>query len=116
MKFFIRHLCFQFSIDKAQDFTKDQVTNGSKREGNMRPQHRSNPPEVIQPERKNVIGLVQEWPLSKKFSTGTVLLISIILFAFLIIQARTADQQLLYANLTMSDAVIGYRLAEKSKN
>lgn len=63
-----------------------------------------NPPEVIPPERKNVIGLVQEWPLSKKISTGAVLLISIVLFAFLIIQARTADQQLLYANLTMSDA------------
>lgn len=64
----------------------------------------ANPPEVIQPERKNMIGLVQEWPLSKKLSTGAVLLVSIILFAFLIIQARTADQQLLYANLTMNDA------------
>ncbi|MCP4343721.1 MAG: flagellar M-ring protein FliF [Desulfobulbaceae bacterium] len=63
-----------------------------------------NPPEVIQPKRKNMIGLVQEWPLSKKLSTGAVLLVSIILFAFLIIQARTADQQLLYANLAMSDA------------
>lgn len=62
------------------------------------------PPEIIQPQRKSVLGLVQEWPLAKKFSTGTVLLISIILFAFLIIQARTADQQLLYANLALSDA------------
>ncbi len=50
------------------------------------------------------MGLVQEWPLSKKISTGLVLLISIILFAFLIIQGRTADQQLLYANLAMNDA------------
>jgi flagellar M-ring protein FliF len=65
---------------------------------------RSNPPEVFRPERKNVITLVQEWPLSKKISTAAVLLISIVLFAFLIIQARTADQQLLYANLTLSDA------------
>ncbi len=65
---------------------------------------RSNPPEVLQPERKNLIGLIQEWPLSKKLSTGAVLLLSVFLFAFLIIQARTADQQLLYANLTMSDA------------
>ncbi len=64
----------------------------------------SSPPEVVQPERKNVIELVQEWPLSKKLSTGAVLLISVLLFAFLIIQARTADQQLLYANLAMSDA------------
>jgi len=64
----------------------------------------SNPPEVLQPERKNLIGLVQEWPLSKKLSIGAVLLLSVFLFTFLIIQARTADQQLLYANLTMSDA------------
>lgn len=65
---------------------------------------RSNPPEIFRPERKNVITLVQEWPLSKKIATVTVLLVSIVLFAFLIIQARTADQQLLYANLPMSDA------------
>jgi len=62
------------------------------------------PPQVFQPERKNVINLIQKWPLSKKISTATVLLISIILFTLLIIQARTADQQLLYANLTMTDA------------
>jgi len=65
---------------------------------------RPSPPEVIQPKKKNVISLVQEWPLSKKLSTGTVLLISVLLFAFLIFQARTADQQLLYANLAMNDA------------
>lgn len=64
----------------------------------------SNPPEVFRPERKNVITLVQEWPLSKKIVTVTVLLVSVVLFAFLIIQARTADQQLLYANLPMNDA------------
>lgn len=64
----------------------------------------SNPPEVFRPERKNVITLVQEWPLSKKIATVTVLLVSVVLFAFLIIQARTADQQLLYANLPMNDA------------
>jgi flagellar M-ring protein FliF len=64
----------------------------------------ANPPEVIVPERKNMIGLIQEWPLSKKLSTAAVLLVSIVLFAILILQARTADQQLLYANLTMSDA------------
>lgn len=62
-------------------------------------------PEVFHPpERKNVITLVREWPLSKKVSVGSVLLISVILFAFLIIQARTADEQLLYANLSMTDA------------
>jgi flagellar M-ring protein FliF len=65
---------------------------------------RPNPPDVFRPERKNVITLVREWPLSKKIATVTVLLVSVVLFAFLIIQARTADQQLLYANLPMSDA------------
>lgn len=65
---------------------------------------RSNPPEVFQPQRKNVVDLIKEWPLSKKISTAAVLLISIVLFAFLIIQARTADQQLLYANLSLTDA------------
>ncbi|WP_240744217.1 flagellar basal-body MS-ring/collar protein FliF [Desulfopila sp. IMCC35006] len=64
----------------------------------------SNPPDIIRPQKKNVFGLVQEWPLSKKISTGAVLLISMVLFAFLIIQARTADQQLLYANLALQDA------------
>lgn len=62
------------------------------------------PPEVVPPERKNLLTLVQQWPLSRKIATAAVLLISIALFTILIIQARTADQQLLYANLTMNDA------------
>ncbi len=65
---------------------------------------RSNPPDIIRPMRKSLLNLVQEWPLSKKISTAAVLLISVVLFAFLIIQARSADQQLLYANLALSDA------------
>ncbi len=56
------------------------------------------------PERKNLLQLVQAWPLSRKIATGAILLISIALFSILIIQARTADQQLLYANLSMTDA------------
>ncbi|TKB10296.1 flagellar basal-body MS-ring/collar protein FliF [Desulforhopalus sp. IMCC35007] len=55
-------------------------------------------------EKKNLIQLVQGWPLSRKVATGAVLVISIALFALLIIQARTVDQQLLYANLPMNDA------------
>jgi flagellar M-ring protein FliF len=54
--------------------------------------------------KKNLVQLVQEWPLTRKIATGAVLVISIALFALLIIQARTADQQLLYANLAMNDA------------
>lgn len=64
----------------------------------------SQPAEVVRPQRKNVLTLVQEWPLSRKIATGTVLLISLSLFALLIFQARVADQQLLYANLELNDA------------
>lgn len=56
------------------------------------------------PAKKNLVTLVREWPLSRKIATAAVLLISLGLFAILIFQARTADQQLLYANLEMNDA------------
>ncbi|MFT5698038.1 MAG: flagellar M-ring protein FliF [Desulforhopalus sp.] len=54
--------------------------------------------------KKNLLQLVQDWPITRKIATGAVLVISIVLFALLIIQARTANQQLLYANLAMNDA------------
>lgn len=54
--------------------------------------------------RKSPLAIIQDWPLSRKIATGAVLLISIVLFAVLIIQVRTADQQLLYANMSMTDA------------
>ncbi len=56
------------------------------------------------PARKNLIQLVRDWPMPRKIATGAVLLLSIVLFAVLIIQARVADQQLLYANLAEADA------------
>ncbi|WP_163339242.1 flagellar basal-body MS-ring/collar protein FliF [Desulfopila sp. IMCC35008] len=59
-------------------------------------------PEPI--ERKNLIQILREWPLSRKLAAGGVILISIVLFAVLIIQSRVADHQLLYANLTETDA------------
>lgn len=65
---------------------------------------RANPPEVIKIERKNAFTLIQEWPLSKKIATASVLLISVVLFAFLIMQAQSVNEQLLYANLSMTDA------------
>ncbi|BCL60615.1 hypothetical protein DGMP_13080 [Desulfomarina profundi] len=55
-------------------------------------------------ESKNIFKLIQQWPLSRKIATGAIILISIALFGVLIFQARTADQQLLYANLSISDA------------
>ncbi len=59
----------------------------------------------IEPKKRdNFLTIVQKWPLQRKIATVAVLLISICLFAVLIIQARTAGQQLLYANLSMSDA------------
>jgi flagellar M-ring protein FliF len=63
-----------------------------------------NAPDVARPERKNLMTLVQEWPLSRKIATAAVLLIALVLSVILVIQARTADQQLLYANLSMNDA------------
>ncbi|MDD3815499.1 MAG: flagellar basal-body MS-ring/collar protein FliF [Desulfocapsaceae bacterium] len=55
-------------------------------------------------ERKNLLTLISEWPLSRKLALGAVALISIALFAVIIIQSQTATQQLLYANLSEADA------------
>jgi flagellar M-ring protein FliF len=76
--------------------------------------------------RKNLITLIKEWPLSRKIATGAVIVISLALFAFLIIVARTADYQLLYANLSENDAApivnwlkaqrIPYQLKNDGKN
>jgi len=54
--------------------------------------------------RKNILSLVREWPLNRKIALGLITTISIALFTFLIIQARVADYQLLYANLSEADA------------
>lgn len=60
------------------------------------------------PKPKNGIqqfmAMVAEWPLSRKLAIAAVTAISIALFAFIIIQAKTADYQLLYGNLAESDA------------
>jgi len=61
-------------------------------------------PEAIKPETKSIWTLVGEWPLSRKIATGVILIIAIALSVILILQARTADQQLLYANLSLTDA------------
>jgi flagellar M-ring protein FliF len=53
---------------------------------------------------QNLITYVQSWPLSRKIATIAVLIITAALFGVLIFQARTADQQLLYANLSTNDA------------
>lgn len=73
-------------------------------EQGIAPQPQTEPSAVSPPVRKNLLTLIREWPISRKIATGAVLLISFILFAFLIIQARSANQQLLYANLSLNDA------------
>ena len=54
--------------------------------------------------RKNIFTLVMEWSLRRKLALGAVTLVSVSLFGLLIFQARVADYQLLYANLTETDA------------
>jgi flagellar M-ring protein FliF len=44
------------------------------------------------------------WPLSRKISLAVAALLSIAVFALIIIQARVADYRLLYANLESTDA------------
>ncbi len=51
-----------------------------------------------------LVNQIRQWPLSRKIALGVVAALSIALFAFIIIQARTADYQLLYGNLNESDA------------
>lgn len=67
------------------------------------------------PERKNLLTLISEWPLSRKIALGAVAFISIALFAVIIIQSQTAAHQLLYANLSETDAgsVVNWLKAQK---
>lgn len=51
-----------------------------------------------------VIATVKGWPISRKIILAAVLLITLALFAVIIIQARTANYQVLYGNLTEADA------------
>lgn len=78
------------------------------------------------PEKRDLITFIKEWPLSRKIALAAVTLFSIALFAIIIIQARTADYQLLYANLAEKDAAsvvewlkgqrIEYELKNQGKN
>jgi len=55
-------------------------------------------------EKKSPVAQFQEWPTSRKLSLVGVVLVSLIFFAVLIIQARVADYSLLFANLSAGDA------------
>ncbi len=60
--------------------------------------------EVEIPAKKDILTIIREWPLSRKLSLAAVTVISLTLFAVIIIQAKHADYQLLYANLSEKDA------------
>ncbi len=53
---------------------------------------------------KNLIDLIKAWPLARKLALAAVVVITMAVVIIIIIQARTADYQLLYANLTENDA------------
>ena len=78
------------------------------------------------PERKSPLTIIKEWSLSRKIALGGLAAISLLLFSILIFQGRTADYQLLYANLSESDAAsvvtwlkteqISYQLKNNGRN
>ncbi len=82
--------------------------------------------EIQIPERKDIWKLIKDWPLSKKLALAAVSIISIAVFALIILQGKTADYQLLYANLEQKDAAavvswlkgqkIDYQLKNNGKN
>lgn len=73
------------------------------------------PPATQAVERKKLTTLISEWPLSRKLALIGIIVISASLFGLLIFQGRTADYQLLYANLAEKDAapVITWLKTEK---
>jgi hypothetical protein len=46
-------------------------------------------PEIVRPERKTQMMLMQEWPLSRKIATAAVLLIALVLSVILVMQVKT---------------------------
>lgn len=56
------------------------------------------------PAKKNILSLVASWPLNRKIALGAALVLSIAIFTVIILQSRTVNQQLLYANLSATDA------------
>lgn len=82
---------------------------------------------AVQPApRKNLTTLIKEWPLSRKLALAGVIVVSAVLFGLLIFQGKSADFQLLYANLTEKDAApvvswlkaenIPYKLKNQGRN
>lgn len=70
---------------------------------NQTPPEEADNQEQTENKTKNLIELIKAWPLSRKIALAAVTVISMAVFIIIIIQARTADYQLLYANLTETD-------------
>ncbi len=83
-------------------------------------------PQQTQSGWKTLVETVKAWPMPRKIALAAVTAITLGLFAFIIVQARTADYQLLYGNLAESDASsvvewlkgqnIPYKLANNGHN
>ncbi|MGC9518917.1 MAG: flagellar basal-body MS-ring/collar protein FliF [Desulfuromonadaceae bacterium] len=54
--------------------------------------------------KSNILNIFSDWPLSRKISLAALVLFSLTLFAVLILQARQVNYQMLFANLSESDA------------
>ena len=54
--------------------------------------------------KPTLLSTVNQWPRNRKLSLMAVVLLCLVFFAVIIVQARSADYSLLYANLTGSDA------------
>lgn len=54
--------------------------------------------------QKSLIDALKAWPLARKLSLVAVAALCMVFFAILIIQSRTADYSLLFANLSSADA------------
>ncbi len=69
---------------------------------------------------------INKWPLSRKLALGAITLISLVLFAIIIVQTKTASYQVLYGNMGIDDAAaiitwltendISYQLANNGRN
>ena len=81
---------------------------------------------VEHPEKKTIFDVIKEWSLARKLSLIGVALVSVLLFAAIIMQSQVADYSLLFANLPGRDAAsvvewlkerkIPYRLEDGGKD
>ena len=54
--------------------------------------------------KKSLLGSISQWPRGRKISLVVVTLVTVAAFALLILQYRTADYRVLFANLSNADA------------